>query len=109
MKSVPAIAAALLATLARAALAAPPVVEIEIRNHLFVPARVTVPAGTKVKLLIHNRDATPEEFESYVLNREKVIVGESTATLFIGPLKPGEYEFFGEFNRSTALGAVIAE
>ena len=57
----------------------------------------------------YNRDDTPEEFESYELNREKVIVGNSQGVVFIGPLKPGEYPFFGEFNMKTALGKIIAE
>jgi hypothetical protein len=86
-----------------------PVVEIEIRDHLFIPDQVTVPAGKKIKLLVYNRDATPEEFESYELNREKVIMGRSKAVIFIGPLKPGVYPFFGEFNPKTAQGKVIAE
>jgi len=89
--------------------AAAPVFEIEIRDHLFDPARLTVPAGKKVRLVVYNRDPTPEEFESYELNREKVIMGSSKAIIFIGPLKPGEYPFFGEFNPKTAQGMVIAE
>jgi hypothetical protein len=89
--------------------AATPVFEIEIRDHLFIPAELTVPAGKKIKLVVYNRDPTPEEFESYELNREKVIMGSSKAIIFIGPLKPGEYPFFGEFNPKTAQGKVIAE
>jgi hypothetical protein len=89
--------------------AATPVFELEIRDHLFFPAELTVPAGTKVKLLVYNRDPTPEEFESYELNREKVIMGSAKAVIFIGPLKPGVYPFFGEFNPKTAQGKVIAE
>ncbi|MYM64921.1 cupredoxin domain-containing protein [Pseudomaricurvus sp. HS19] len=88
---------------------AAPVVELEIRNHLFYPAELVVPANTKVKLLVINHDATPEEFESYELNREKVIMGNSKAVIFIGPLAPGEYPFFGEFNMNTAQGKVIAQ
>jgi hypothetical protein len=88
---------------------AAPVFEIEIRDHLFYPAELTVPAGKKIKLVVYNRDRTPEEFESYELNREKVIMGSSKAIIFIGPLKPGEYPFFGEFNPKTAQGKVIAE
>jgi len=91
-----------------AAFAGTPVITIDIRNHLFYPAEVIVPAHKKVKLLIHNMDPTPEEFESYELNREKVIVGNSKTVVFIGPLEPGEYPFFGEFNMSTAIGKVIA-
>ena len=89
-------------------LAAPPVFEIEIRNHLFEPDRLTIPANTKVKLVVYNRDATPEEFESYELNREKVILGGRKAIIFIGPLAPGVYPFFGEFNPQTALGTIVA-
>jgi hypothetical protein len=89
--------------------AAAPLFEIEIRDHLFDPAELTIPAGKKVKLVVYNRDPTPEEFESYELNREKVIMGSSKAVIFIGPLKPGEYPFFGEFNPKTAQGKVIAK
>jgi len=81
---------------------------IEIKNHLFYPSELTVPAQTKVKLIIKNRDATPEEFESYELNREKVILGKRKGIVFIGPLEPGEYPFFGEFHPETALGKIIA-
>lgn len=86
-----------------------PEFEIEIREHLFYPSELKIPAGQKVKLIIRNLDATPEEFESYELNREKVIVGNSQGIVFIGPLKPGEYPFFGEFNPKTAQGKVIVE
>lgn len=94
---------------APALLAETPVFEIEIREHLFFPAELIIPANQKVKLIIYNRDSTPEEFESYELNREKVIVGNSQGVVFIGPLKPGVYPFFGEFNLKTALGKIIVE
>ena len=80
-----------------------------IENHRFTPERLEVPAGRKVKLVVENRDATPEEFESHALNREKVIPGKSTATIFIGPLKAGEYAFVGEFNEKTAKGVIVAK
>ena len=89
--------------------AATPVFEIEIRDHLFHPDELHIPADTKVKLVVRNRDATPEEFESYEMNREKVIMGGRKANIFIGPLTPGVYPFFGEFNPKTAQGQVIVE
>ena len=89
--------------------AATPVFEIEIRDHLFHPDELYIPANTKVKLIVYNRDETPEEFESYEMNREKVIMGGRKANIFIGPLAPGVYPFFGEFNPNTAQGQVIAE
>ena len=73
------------------------------------PAELEVPAGQKIKLLVDNQDPTPEEFESHSLNREKVIPGNSKATIFIGPLKPGSYEFFGEFHQATAQGRIVAK
>ncbi|MEJ2383008.1 MAG: cupredoxin domain-containing protein [Xanthomonadales bacterium] len=110
-RTVSRLAAASLASvlLAGPVFAATPVIEIEIRDHLFFPAEVQVPADTKVKLLVRNLDPTPEEFESYELNREKVISGNSQAVIFIGPLPPGTYPFFGEFNPKTAQGLVRVE
>lgn len=90
-------------------LAATPVIEISIKDHLFYPAEITIPADTKVKLFIKNLDPTAEEFESYELNREKVISGNSKTVIFIGPLPPGEYPFFGEFFPKTAQGKVLVK
>ncbi len=98
----------LLLLIAANAQAQKPVFTITIRDHLFYPAELDVPANTKIKLFIVNQDATPEEFESYELNREKVIMGDSKTVIFVGPLKPGVYPFFGEFNMSTAQGKLIA-
>jgi hypothetical protein len=86
-----------------------PTFEIVIKNHKFEPATLEVPANTKVKLIVKNQDPTPEEFESYELNREKVIAGNSQTVIFIGPLDPGTYPFFGEFNPATAQGKIIAK
>jgi hypothetical protein len=94
---------------AGAARAGKPVYEIEIRNHLFWPSELVIPAHTKIKLLVTNNDPTPEEFESYELNREKVIMGGRTAVIFIGPLAPGTYPFFGEFHPKSAQGRVLAQ
>lgn len=80
-----------------------------IKDHRFQPAELIIPAGKKIKLSVENKDATPEEFESHPLNREKVIAGNGTATIYIGPLEPGRYPFFGEFNEATAQGVIIAK
>ncbi|MCB1670435.1 MAG: cupredoxin domain-containing protein [Pseudomonadales bacterium] len=80
---------------------------IEIKDHLFYPSELTIPSGVKIKLRIVNNDATAEEFESYELNREKVIRGGRSGTVFIGPLPAGEYPFFGEFYPKTAQGKIL--
>lgn len=89
--------------------AAKPVFTIEIIDHLFNPSVIEIPENQKVKLVVYNRDSTPEEFESYELNREKVIMGGRKATIFIGPLPSGQYPFFGEFNPKTAQGTVVVK
>jgi hypothetical protein len=82
---------------------------ITLKNHAFVPEEIIVPRDTKVQLVIDNQDAEPEEFDSFDLNREKVIFPRRKARLFIGPLQPGKYEFFGEFHPDTARGRVIVK
>lgn len=82
---------------------------ITIRDHRFEPVELRVPVGKKIKLLIDNQDATAEEFESHELNREKVIPAKAKLPLFIGPLAPGRYPFFGDFHQQTATGVIIAE
>ena len=80
-----------------------------IKNHTFEPPILKVPANQRIKLTVQNLDTTPEEFESHALNREKVIPGGAKAVIYLGPLKPGRYEFIGEFNPTTAKGVVVAE
>lgn len=101
--------ASLLGFTATVASTAEPEIALTIKNHRFEPAELKVPANQRVKLVVHNQDSTPEEFESHSLNREKVIPGGAKATIFIGPLKPGRYPFVGEYNEATAKGAVVVE
>ena len=98
-----------LSLLAAPVFAAAPEFTLVIREHRFAPAELRIPAGRKVRVVIDNQDATPEEFESHALNREKVIPGKTRAPVFIGPLAPGRYPFIGEFNPKSARGVVVAE
>jgi len=82
---------------------------VVIKNHMFIPDRIEVTAGQKHRLIVLNQDATPEEFESYELNREKVVAGKSKIVVFLPPLEIGEYPFFGEFNPDTAQGRIIVK
>ncbi|MGH8539493.1 MAG: cupredoxin domain-containing protein [Stenotrophobium sp.] len=100
---------ALLMLSAGIAQAAPAEFNLSIRNHRYEPAELTVPAGQKIKLMVHNLDATAEEFESYQLNREKVVPGGQSVPVFIGPLDAGVYPFFGDFHQDTAQGKLIAK
>lgn len=82
---------------------------IVIKDHKFSPADFEVPADKKIKLIVDNQDPTPEEFESHDLHREKIVQGNSKITVLIGPLKPGTYKYFGEFNEATAQGTITAK
>ena len=102
------IALALIAALPVAVLADDEIV-ITIKDHKFTPTEVKVPADKRVVITVINDDPTPEEFESKTLKVEKIIPGKSKATVRIGPLKPGRYNFFGEFNEATAQGWVVVD
>ncbi len=78
-------------------------------NHRFEPSRIEVPAHTKIRLLVKNTDDTADEFESTMLNREKLVTPGQTITVFLGPLEPGEYKFFGDFHQDTAQGVLVVK
>jgi plastocyanin len=82
---------------------------VTIKNHRFEPTEIRVPAGKRVTIYVVNDDPTPEEFESNSMKVEKIIPGKSKGLVRIGPLTPGRYDFFGDFNQDTAKGVVIAE
>jgi hypothetical protein len=82
---------------------------IVIKNHQFIPSQLTIPADQKIKITVDNQDPTVEEFESYDLNREKVVAGNKKIIVFIGPLQKGTYKYFGDFHQNTAQGVIIAQ
>ncbi|MDH4060020.1 MAG: cupredoxin domain-containing protein [Aquincola sp.] len=92
-----------------AARAADPEVTLVIRGHKFEPTELKVPANQRIKLIVHNQDTTPEEFESKRMKSEKVVPAGAKVTIWLGPLKPGRYEFVGEYHEASAKGVVIAE
>ena len=85
------------------------VYKIVIKGHKFMPEGLIIPANKKVRISIENKDPTAEEFESYDLNREKGVAANGKITLFVGPLKPGAYKYFGDFHPQTAQGRICAE
>jgi hypothetical protein len=71
---------------------------LAIRDHRFEPSEIDIPAGKKVALVVRNLNSTPEQFDS-----------TQEITIFIGPLRPGRYEFFSHFNPKTARGQIIVK
>ncbi len=91
-----------------AAHAETPTVELRIQNQQFTVQELSLPANTKIKLLVHNEDSLPAEFESYDLSREVVVPGHSSVTVYIDPLSPGRYKFFNDFNHAAQGWVVVA-
>jgi hypothetical protein len=83
--------------------------ELHIKDHKLVPDKLTFPRGERVELVVHNDGPGTEEIESKSMRIEKIIPEGKSVTLKIGPLKPGTYDLFGEFNMATCTGTVVVE
>ena len=83
------------------------IIDISLQGHLFYPSEIIVPANTAFRLRIINQDNTPEEFDSFMLNREKVLFPQRPTIIYLPPLAPGRYPFIGEYSASTAKGVII--
>jgi hypothetical protein len=101
-----ALAFSLVVAIAAPAFAADPIV-ISIKDHKFVPSDVPIPSGVKVELVIKNEQTVNAEFESTVLHREKIVTAGGQISIFVGPLDPGTYEFFDDFNRATTGRLIV--
>lgn len=82
---------------------------LTLKNNQFSPKVLTIPAGQKIKITIKNQDATPAEFESSDMNREKIVGANSEIIVFIGPLDAGSYGYFDDFHHDTTTGTIIAK
>ncbi len=82
---------------------------IVIKNHQFIPPQLTIPANQKLRITVDNQDPTAEEFESFDLDREQVVKGNKKIIVYIGPLKPGTYKYWGDYHQDTAKGVIVAQ
>lgn len=71
--------------------------QLAITSDGFSPAHLTIPAGKRVKVMVHNKTSLPAEVESYDFTVEKVVPGGTHVPVYIGPLKPGKYKLFNDF------------
>ncbi len=105
------VVAAMATALFGAALAsadAPPPVKLIVKDHHFSPNQVTVPAGQRFRIELTNQDDTTDEFESYDMKFEKIVVSGGTIAVFAGPLHPGTYKFFDDYHPDQANGTIVA-
>ena len=81
---------------------------LAIHDDQFEPKQLVIPAGIKLELVIRNLGAMPAEFESPDLSREVIVRGHGEVKIFIGPLDPGSYHFFNDFNHDMQ-GTIVAK
>ncbi len=74
-------------------------VKLAVRDDGFQPAQLEVPSGARVRLEITNESSAAIEFESFELNRERVIQPGQTAAVYVAGLAAGRYEFFDDFHQ----------
>jgi heme/copper-type cytochrome/quinol oxidase subunit 2 len=89
------------------AMAADPI-SLTLKDHHFTPSDVTAPANERFRIQVTNQDPTPSEFESSDLRVEKIVVPGGKITVMAGPLKPGKYTFFDDYNPDQAKGTLTA-
>ncbi len=84
------------------------VIEIRFERHRFTPQSVLVPAGRQVRIRIVNLSAERIEFESFKLNRERVVDPGEAVTMNLPPLKAGSYDFYDDFHADVPEGEIVA-
>ncbi len=80
--------------------------ELRIKDRVFLPSELVARAGEPITLVVINQDQTPEEFESQVLNREKLLPPGSRTLIRLPALQPGAYPFMGEFHPQSLQGVL---
>jgi uncharacterized protein (DUF58 family) len=86
-----------------------PTLSLTLKDHHFAPAEPTIPANTRVRVVVKNLDPTPAEFESDEFKAEKVVPAGREVSLTIGPLKPGSYEFHDEYHEDESKSRLIVK
>lgn len=88
--------------------ASAPVVEIHFAKGHFEPATLTVRSGSAFIIKVVNLSNERIEFESFKLNREKVVEPGGTIQVKVPALRPGAYDFFDDFHDKVPEGSIIA-
>jgi hypothetical protein len=83
--------------------------EILFAEHHFSPQTLVVPAGQPLVLTVVNSSHERIEFESFKLNREKVVGPGETITVHLPALRAGSYDFFDDFHPDVPEGEIVAK
>jgi len=83
--------------------------KLDMQDGKFMPPRIEVPAGQRIKIEIRNIGTSAAEFESVELRKEKVLAPGAQSFVVIAPLRPGEYKFFDDFHLNMPQGVIVAK
>jgi plastocyanin len=83
--------------------------EIRFENHKFTPQTLSVPSGQKLTIKVVNASNETIEFESFKLNREKVVTPGQTITVHLPELSAGAYDFYDDFHQDVPQGSIVAK
>jgi Cupredoxin-like domain len=83
--------------------------DVRFQDHHFTPHQLIVPAGRPLALRVVNASAETIEFESFKLNREKVVPPGASVTVRLPALSPGSYDFYDDFHQDVPEGAIVAK
>jgi hypothetical protein len=81
-------------------------VPLTLQHHQFIPEKISVLPNKRFVIVLENKDNHPEEFESYDLEFEILVLPHKTIRVPVRPLPKGTYAFFGDFHPKTAKGVV---
>ena len=81
---------------------------LSFRDGHFEPASLTVPANAAISLHVTNLSGEAIEFESFRLNRERVVSPGGTITVQLPALAPGTYDFYDDFHQNVPEGSIVA-
>jgi hypothetical protein len=83
-------------------------VPLAVHDGGFDPAQVKTPSGAKVRLEVSNETSSAIEFESFELNRERVVQPGQKVAVYLSGLSAGQYQFFDDFHPERK-GVLVAE
>jgi hypothetical protein len=83
--------------------------ELRFENHQFTPRNLEVPSGHPLVIKVLNASKETIEFESFKLNREKVVEPGETITVRLPALSPGTYDFYDDFHQDVPQGIITAK
>ena len=83
--------------------------QIRFEHQKCTPQSLTVPSGQKLTIKVVNASKETIEFESFKLNREKVVTPGETITVHLPELSAGAYDFYDDFHQDVPEGSIVAK